>query len=125
MIILIVFSGFTSLNLLKDATPIIPANVIWDADNGIAKISKGKTWFILLIKISEEKLSNMKICVNKIANAEIGFIVDIWDPTLWTIFWEKIKAPKPIRKEPKKYNLFSSILNLKLNTFKSKSKKGE
>ena len=37
--------GFTSLNLLKDAIPMILANVICDADNGIAKISRGRTKF--------------------------------------------------------------------------------
>ena len=43
--------GFTSLNLLKDAIPMILANVICDADNGIAKISKGKKEFKKLITI--------------------------------------------------------------------------
>jgi hypothetical protein len=37
--------GLTSLNLLKDAIPIILANVICDADKGMAKILKGRIKF--------------------------------------------------------------------------------
>ena len=43
--------GFTSLNLLKDAIPMILANVICDADNGIANILNGKIEFKKLITI--------------------------------------------------------------------------
>ena len=37
-IILIVYLGFTSLNLLREAIPIMLAKVICDAESGIAKI---------------------------------------------------------------------------------------
>lgn len=77
---------------------------------------------IFCIKKFDEKLNKIIICVNNIANAETGFIVEICDPTLWTILWEKIKAPSPIKNDPKKYNLFSLIKILLLKKVKSKFK---
>ena len=117
--------GFTSLNLLKDAIPMILANVICDADNGIANILNGKIEFKKLITIWEEKEIKIMICVINIAKAPTGFILDIWDPTLWAIFCENNKAPIPINNDPKKYNFCSEIINNKSRNLIFKSKYGE
>ena len=103
--------GFTSRNLLNEATPIILANVIWDADSGIANISRGSNELIWLINKSEEKLNKITIWVNKIDKAETGLILEICEPTLWAIFCDNIKAPNPINNYTKKYNFFSLIKN--------------
>lgn len=101
--------GFTSRNLLNEATPIILANVIWDAESGIANIFRGSNELIWLINKSEEKLNKITIWVNKIDKAETGLILEICEPTLWAIFCDNIKAPNPINNDPKKYNFFSPI----------------
>ena len=81
--------GFTSLNLLNDAIPIILAKVICDAESGIAKIWNGKYVFNTLIVKLEEKLNNINICVRSIAKAGIGLIFDICEPIVLMIFCEK------------------------------------
>lgn len=98
---------------------------MWDADSGMAKISKGKIILIFCIKKSDEKLNRIIICVNNIANAETGFIVEICEPTLWTILWEKIKAPSPIKNDPKIYNIVSFTVIILLKKPISKFKYGE
>ena len=117
--------GFTSLNLLNDAIPIILAKVICDAESGIAKIWNGKNVFNVLIVWLEEKLNSINICVNSIAKAGTGLILDICEPTVLTIFWENKNAPNPIKRDEKKYNFLSFSTKFKFTISKLRDKKGE
>ena len=94
--------GLISLNLLKEAIPIILAKVICDAESGMAKILKLKKEFIKSIMWLEEKLNKIIIWVKRIDKAGTGFIFDICEPIVFTIFCENSKAPIPINNEPKK-----------------------
>ena len=101
-IIFFVYRGLTSLNLLKEAIPIILAKVIWDADSGMANNSNGKNKLKLSIIKLEEKVNKISIWVSSIAKAGIGLMFEICEPIDFTIFCEKIKAPTPIKSDPKK-----------------------
>ena len=65
------------------------AKVMCDAESGIANIWNGKILFNKSIKKLDEKLDNIIICVKSIAKAGIGLILEICEPTLFTIFFEK------------------------------------
>ena len=69
--------------------------------------------------------NNIKICVRSIAKAGTGFILDICEPIVRTIFCENNNAPNPIKSDVKKYNFLSFKITSKFKISNLRLKNGE